>query len=144
MPQENFGNELFIRGGRKTHETNKFLPATKVNAHQQTHLKSMSRRKTSRVQKGRHLHNPRRSWKQGQSTEISKTIWRRKHPQNIIFSSPERTNQQEHLIFLNQSEIQFFSSSRRDFSSAVNVSKVTSDGSCSRSSNKSINLERME
>lgn len=68
--------------------------------------------------------------------------------ENTIFlpQKGERTNEQEHLIlsFLNQSEIQLFSSSRRDFSSAVDVSKVTSDGTCSRSSNKSINLEIME
>jgi len=66
---------------------------------------------------------------------------------NTIFlpQKAERTNQQEHLIlsFLNQSEIQFFSS-RRNFSSAVNVSKVTSDGTCSRPSNKRINLAIME
>lgn len=132
---------------REKNSSQQTKQTTKLNIHQQTHLKSMSKRNTSGVQKRRDLHNLHcAAGNKGRAQRFPRPSEGRNTPKNTTFlpQNEERTNQQEHLILksLNLSEIQF--SPRRDFSSAVNVSKVTSDGTCSRSSNRSINLEIME
>lgn len=104
-----------------------------LNTHQQILLKSMWKRNTSCVQKGRYLHDLHHSWKQRQSTKISDYLKEETFPKYIIFllQKGERSTGIFNPKLSETNRIPIFLLKQKRLQLYCHVSKLTSDGTCS-------------